>query len=186
MQIRQPKAAPAPEEERELLQSYGLTWSEGPSRSVTHAKAWSKQPKPIYVHNGLAFGLLICSELQNMRHRVRFQGEVDLLTVLSWNKDLNSFEALVDASALDIHAYVALVNNRLYGGSRVRVPAHEPFRRELCHIHGGQNDQLVVVELDVAGLRKFQSRNKRWPKEGDRFKPVPEDFELSDVWRRGQ
>lgn len=185
VQLRQPKAAPAPGEEYNLLHQHGLKWTANSRAGRGDSPAWHKQAKPIYVHNGFVFGVLVCSELQNMRHRTRFQGEIDLLTVLSWNQDLTSFDALVNASALDIHAYIALVNNRQFGGSRVRAPAREPFRRELCHLHGGENDQLAVVEIDVAGLRKFHRRHKRWPKDRDYFKPVPEDFELSDVRRRG-
>jgi len=36
----------------------------------------------------------------------------------------------------------------------------------------------VTATLDIAELRAFQSRAKRWPEEGDKFKPVPEGFEL--------
>jgi len=37
----------------------------------------------------------------------------------------------------------------------------------------------VIVELDIANLRAFQSRAKRWPKEDDPYKPVPEGFTIA-------
>ena len=45
---------------------------------------------------------------------------------------------------------------------------------------GGDNDFVVDATLDIAALRAFQSRAKRWPEEGDKFKPVPEGFRLLD------
>ncbi|MBK8179266.1 MAG: hypothetical protein IPK67_10345 [Planctomycetes bacterium] len=48
---------------------------------------------------------------------------MDSLMILAWNKDLETFSALIESAALDVHAYVSFVNNRAYGDSRVRCPA---------------------------------------------------------------
>ena len=88
---------------------------------------------------------MVCSELQNSKARVRFQGEVDALMVLSWNQDLETFASLVESAALDVHAYTILVNNRKYGDSRVRSPAKESFMREIARVRGGENDFVIAV-----------------------------------------
>lgn len=169
VQIRQPKLEGAPGEAEHLVRSYGRTWVNwGDDRN-----------HPVYLHAGVHFGVLICSELQNMNHRRNFQGRVDLLSVLSWNQDLETFSALVEAASLDVHAYVALVNNRAYGDSRVRAPRKESFARDLCRIRGGKNDHLVVVEIDPVSLRAQQSRVHRWPRSDDRYKPAPEGYKIS-------
>lgn len=167
VRIWQEKREPAVGEDKELTTKFGKTWASTPSLR-----------KPIYQHNGFYFGVMVCSELQNSKARVRFQGKVDALMVLSWNKDLDTFSALVEAAALDVHAYAVLVNNRKYGDSRVRSPAKEAFRRDLARLRGGENDFCVTVKLDVKALRAFQSRAKRWPEPSDNFKPVPEGFRL--------
>lgn len=167
IQVRQRKSLPAPGEEEQLYASHGLRWTSG------------TDIKPVYQHNGLYFGILVCSELQNMGYRAEFQGRVDCLITLSWNKDLESFSALVDAAALDVHAYVALVNNRRYGDSRLRRPSKRSFDRDVCRVRGGLNDQLVVVEIKPGQLRKQQSREKRWPRATDAYKPAPENFRMS-------
>ncbi len=172
VRIYQPKLLPAASEDETLVSRFGLAWT-----------AFGKLRKPIYRHNGFYFGVLMCSELQNTKARVAFQGDVDALVTLSWNRDLETFAALIESSALDVHAYTILVNNRRYGDSRVRSPAKELFRRDLARLRGGQNDFCVAVELDVALLRAFQSRAKRWPKDNDPFKPVPEEFKISDERR---
>lgn len=167
IQIRQPKLLPAPGEEEDLYRSYGKTW-----------KPWALDPHPLYIHDGLHFGVLVCSELQNIGNRQAFQGKVDLLAVLSWNRDLETFSSLVESASLDVHAYVALVNNRAYGDSRVRGPRKDAHERDICRIRGGENEHLVVVKIDPAQLRAQQSRHRRWATAGDKYKPAPEGFEI--------
>lgn len=165
VKIRQPKLEPAVGEDKDLTIKYGKEWDKS-----------KKTLKPIYVHNGVNFGVMVCSELQNSKARIRFQGAVDALMILSWNKDLDTFASLIESAALDVHAYTILVNNRKYGDSRVRSPAKESFLRDIARLRGGDNDFVVAATLDITALRSFQSRAKRWPEEGDKFKPVPEGF----------
>lgn len=169
VQIRQAKSLPAAGEEETLLRLFGLQWP----------NSLAGQSKPVYNHGGFCFGVLVCSELQNMAHRQQFQGNVDCMMVLSWNKDLATFVSLVESASLDVHAHIALVNNSRYGDSRVRSPAKEDFMRDVCRIRGGRNEHVVVVDLDIANLRTFQSRAKRWPREDDPYKPVPEGYSMA-------
>lgn len=171
-QLRQSKIRPAPLEAQELRSVFGQEWT-------TFSE--NDQKKVVYNHNGFFFGVLICSELQNIKHRFYFQGEVDCLAVLSWNRDLETFSSLVESASLDTHAYIALVNNRCYGDSRVRIPSKDYYKRDLCRIKGGENDYVVSVKLDIEALRKFQSRFESISYPGDLFKPVPEGFQISDA-----
>jgi len=173
VQIRQAKSLPAAGEEETLLKNFGQEWTTG----------LVSNKKPVYIHAGFCFGVLVCSELQNILHRQRFQGNVDCMMVLSWNQDLDTFSALVESASLDVHAHIALVNNRKYGDSRVRTPAKEPYKRDTCRLRGGENEHVLVVELDIAELRAFQSRAKRWPSKDDPYKPVPEGFSIASFRR---
>lgn len=172
VRIWQPKWEPAVGEDKELISKYGKTW-QNPKLA-----GYPKPYKPVYKHNDFHFGVMICSEIQNAKSRLKFQGNVDALMVLAWNRDLDTFSALVESTALDIHAYSVLVNNREYGDSRVRSPARESFRRDLARLKGGDNDYCVAVTLDIDELRAFQSRAKRWPDVDDPFKPLPEGYKL--------
>ncbi|MDX1524933.1 MAG: hypothetical protein R3273_01665 [Pseudidiomarina maritima] len=167
VKIWQPKLEPAVGEDKELTVKFGKEWDVS-----------KRSSKPIYIHNGVNFGVMVCSELQNSKARIRFQGAVDALMVLSWNKDLDTFASLIESAALDVHAYTILVNNRKYGDSRVRSPAKDSFLRDIARLRGGDNDFVVAATLDIAALRAFQSRAKRWPEDGDKFKPVPEGFKV--------
>lgn len=174
VQIRQAKSLPAAGEEETLLRLFGRQWP---------ARLASSGQKPVYNHGGFCFGVLVCSELQNIAYRQQFQGNVDCMMVLSWNQDLETFAALVESASLDVHAHVALVNNRRYGDSRVRSPAKKEYLRDTCRLRGGLNEHVVIVELDIANLRAFQSRAKRWPREDDPFKPVPEGYTIAKFRR---
>lgn len=176
VKIWQPKLEPAVGEDKELTSIYGKKWA--------YSKLSKNEVKPIYVHNGVHFGIMICSELQNSKARVEFQGELDALMVLSWNQDLDTFSALIEAAALDIHAYTILVNNRKYGDSRVRSPAKDSFMRDLARVRGGDNDFVVAATLDIESLREFQSRAKRWPQKRDMFKPLPEGYKIAKKRRQ--
>ncbi len=103
--LTQLKGLPAHHERDELWKKFGVILEPSDDRLAT---------KYIFNHKGFHFGILICSELTNMQHRLRLRGKIDSLFVLSWNQDLETFSSLVDASALDIHCYVALVNNRTF------------------------------------------------------------------------
>ncbi|MCG6154739.1 RNA-directed DNA polymerase [Rubinisphaera margarita] len=168
VRLTQLKGKPAHHERDELRQVHGV--SLGVSRD-------GLERKRVFEHFGFSFGLLICSELTDMEHRIRFRGEIDSLFVLSWNQDLESFSALVDASALDIHCFVALVNNRMFGDSRVRIPAKDAWRRDAVRVKGGLADYFVVAEIDVSALRDFQNHLEP---PSDPFKPFPEGFSLAD------
>ncbi|WP_349656911.1 RNA-directed DNA polymerase [Xanthomonas sp. 10-10] len=178
--IWQPKLEPAVNEDKDLQAVHGKQWK---IFGDTYKKIQSKK-RTVYIHNGVHLGIMVCSELQNSRSRVSFQGSVDALFVLCWNPDLDTFASLVESAALDIHAYTVLVNNRKYGDSRIRVPAKKSFDRDLARVRGGDNDFLVAATLDVASLRHFQSRAKRWPSPQDKYKPVPEGFKLIKTRRK--
>lgn len=161
----QQKGVPAKHEKSALQSMFGKQFA--PAKA--QAKKW------VIRHFGFDFGLLICSELTNIEHRRDLRGKIDCLFALAWNKDLDSFSALIESAALDIHCFVALVNNRLYGDSRVRGPFKSPWKRDIVRVKGGIDDYFVVAEIDVNELRAFQSH---FDSPDASFKPVPEGFNL--------
>lgn len=165
MIYRQDKQRPALHEERELQRLAGL--------ELRPDKAW-KTP-PIFQHGDLRFALLICSELTNISYRAALRGKVDALFVPEWNQDTETFNALVESAALDMHAYIVQCNDRQYGDSRIRAPFKESWQRDLLRVKGGITDYCVIGEIDVQALRQFQSSHRSPAKP---FKPVPDGFEV--------
>jgi hypothetical protein len=134
-----------------------------------------EKARPIYLHGDLAVGLLLCSDLTAIANRVHFQGSVDALFVLEWNKDVNTFEFLIESAAHDLHAAVIQVNNRKYGDSRVRVPFYDSWRRDVVQVKGGDDDFYVVASIDFGALRQFQ----REQASSNHYKPVPIGYAMS-------
>lgn len=163
---RQDKQRPALQEGLDLKRIAGL-----------ELEAESPWKRPLIIHHGdFYFALLICSELTNIQYRGSLRGKVDAVFVPEWNQDIETFNALVESSALDIHAYIIQCNNRLYGDSRIRAPYKDAWKRDLMRVRGGINDYCVVSEIDIHNLRQFQS----WHISPDNpFKPVPDGFKIS-------
>lgn len=167
MLYRQDKQAPAIHEEQELFRLAGV--------SLQPAVRWKRQSPPIIQHGDLRFALLNCSELTNIRYRTELRGKIDALFVPEWNSDTETFNALVESAALDIHAYIIQCNNRQYGDSRIRSPYKDRWKRDLLRVKGGNHDYCITGEIDVQALRRFQSSHRSPDKP---FKPVPDGFEI--------
>lgn len=163
--FRQDKLKSALYEEQELYRLAGL--------KLKPLHPW-KTP-PVIRHGDFFFAILVCSELTNITYRAALCGKIDALFVPEWNKDTETFNALVESAALDIHAYIIQCNDRQYGDSRIRAPYKESWMRDLVRLKGGVTDYFVIGEIDIMSLRKFQS-SYRSP-DGS-FKPVPDGFEL--------
>lgn len=166
MIYRQDKQRPALHEEQELTRLANL--------QLMPDKAW--QAPPILQHGDFRFALLVCSELTNISYRAALRGKVDALFVPEWNQDTETFSALVESAALDVHAYIIQCNDRQYGDSRIRAPFKESWQRDLLRVKGGVTDYCVIGEINVQALREFQSSHRSPTKP---FKPVPDGFEIA-------
>jgi|GEM_PF-2720306 len=131
--------------------------------------------KKIYNHGEFYFSSLICNELTDIENRFKLRGNIDCLFAIEWNKDIKSFNALVESSSLDIHSYVVQVNNRNYGDSRIRAPYKNEYNRDIVQVKGGKHDYLIIGEINIEELREFQSHNIS-PTKG--YKPVPTGFKM--------
>ncbi len=160
---RQDKQFPALHEESELYRLNGLT--------LEPEKTW-KSP-PVIEHRKFRFAIVVCSELTNIRYRTALRGKVDALFIPEWNQDTDTFNSLIEATALDVHAYVIQSNNRKFGDSRIRAPAKERYQRDILRVKGGIHDYCVTGEIDIQALRAFQSSHRSPTKP---FKPVPDGF----------
>lgn len=165
--IRQDKQIAAVNEEKELHRLACVKLKPEP------LNAWEKPP--VIRHGDFFFAILVCSELTNITYRAALCGKIDALFVPEWNRDIETFNALVESAALDIHAYIIQCNDRQYGDSRIRAPYKESWKRDLVRLKGGINDYFVIAEIDIMLLRQFQS-SYRSP--DGIFKPVPDGFDL--------
>lgn len=181
MVYRQDKQFPALHEERELLRVGGCTLqipntAKWELQFIDEKKTRRREGPPVIQHGDLRFALLVCSELTNIRYRAALRGQIDALFVPEWNQDTDTFDALVESAALDIHAYIIQCNVRQYGDSRIRAPSKDSWRRDVLRVKGGESDYCVMGKIDAQALRRFQSSHRSPDKP---FKPVPDGFEIA-------
>ncbi|SER30282.1 RNA-directed DNA polymerase [Pedobacter rhizosphaerae] len=168
VRIIQEKLIPAVHEASELYDKAGLKL-EPTDRS-----------KFILTKDGFTFSGLICNDFLNIDYRQQLRGKVDALFLVEWNKDIETYNSLVESAANDLHAYIIQVNNRRYGDTRIRAPFKEAHQRDVSRIRGGLLDYFVISSLDIRSLRLFQM-NKVSPK--GPFKPVPTGFAMDEKRR---
>jgi hypothetical protein len=167
--IVQEKTIPAIHEESELFNVGGMRLQ--PKNNT----------KYIIDHKNFFFSGLICNDLLNIDYRQILRGNIDALFVVEWNKDIDMYDHIVSATSNDLHCFVAQVNNRKYGDTRLRGPLKESFERDVARVRGGDLDYFVLTTVIAKELREFQ-RNYRSPKKP--FKPVPTGFKISEERRK--
>jgi hypothetical protein len=162
--IRQEKVEPAIHE-KSGLRKYG--------RKKMRAR---DDHKYIIDHGGLMFSGLICNDFLNIRYRQSLTGLIDALIVVEWNKDVETYDALVQSSSNDLHCFVMQVNNRSYGDTRLRGPFKEIYKRDQVRLRGGEFDYFVLATLPINELKNFQRRR---PSPKKPFKPTPTGYQMS-------
>jgi hypothetical protein len=136
----------------------------------------SKNHRVLFHHGKFAFSVLICNELTDIVARAGLRGRIDALFVPEWNQDTGGFATLVEASALDVHAFVIQANNRMYGDSRIRAPFKNEWERDVVRVKGGIDDHFVIADIDTVPLRTFQTGREPSLGASARFKPFPTGF----------
>ncbi|WP_316753897.1 RNA-directed DNA polymerase [Pedobacter gandavensis] len=133
--------------------------------------------KYIITINGFTFSSLICNDFLDIDNRQKLRGKIDGLFLIEWNKDIETYNSLVESTANDLHSFIIQVNNRLYGDTRIRAPFKDNYKRDVARIRGGNIDYFVVSAIQVKLLREFQMNNIS---PDQNFKPVPTGFKMCE------
>lgn len=126
------------------------------------------------------FSSYSCFELANIKDRALFTSHVDLLIGSIHNKDINYYSNIIESLSRDVHCYFAQVNNSELGDNRVISPS-KSVNKNILQITGGENDLVLIAEIDIKSLRGFQKKAHNLQVQDDRFKPVPPGFDYNNV-----
>lgn len=175
--LRQKKQFPAYGEIERIRDESTLLWDPVEAKGQTQNGDSTIHWPPVIVHGRFFFSMLICAELMNIQSRAALRGKIDCLFVPEWNRDINSFNDLINASSLDLHAFVVQCNNNKYGDCRIRGPFKEGYMRDIVKAKGGENDYFILGSFNCEDLRDFQlSRYKKKP-----YKPLPIGYHMSSM-----
>jgi len=138
----------------------------------------------LYIWRGIYFSSYYCFELADVFHRGIFKSQIDLLIACECNSDTNYFSNIVESISRDLHVYVAQVNTSQFGDTRITQPT-KTETKDILKLKGGENDTILVGDIDIDALREFQRELYISTKENKRgFKPLPPDFSLEEVMKR--
>ncbi len=109
------------------------------------------------INNGKEkFSTILCFEFTDIASRLIMKGEVDFLCVPQLNRDTNYFSSIVESAARDLHTLIVQANTSKYGDSRVTGPYKTDYK-DILKIKGGENDILIVGDLEIRELQKFKN-----------------------------
>lgn len=128
----------------------------------------------------LWFSIYCCFELTSIVERALFQSFVDLTIAVEWNQDVLYFSNIIESLCRDLHCYCIQVNSSDYGDSRIIQPT-KSITRDIVKSKGGKNYSVLVDEINVCSLRKFQCKEYILQKDENSFKPTPPNFDPNIV-----
>lgn len=143
----------------------------------------NKKGYDIFSWEGIHFSNFNCYELSDIEARARLKNYIDLLIASVFNKDINYFRNILEASCRDLHTFIAQSNTSIYGECCVIQPTSKESMI-LGNIKGGINDNLMVVEINIESLRKFQLLNLVGQKDNGFYKQTPPELDPDKVKAR--
>jgi hypothetical protein len=98
-----------------------------------------------------------CYEFTDLEIRNLLRGRIEALVIAANNKDITTFDNLVESTHYDLFSHVILVNAEKYGGSAVRAPYKIPQERRIFDIHGNELFAVNIISLNLLDFRGSRS-----------------------------
>lgn len=161
----------APKEET-LLRSYGYHVP-NEVKSIYHLIHWKKS----------YFSVYNCFELASIEDRFLMKSKVDFIVATELNSDTNYYSDIAGSWVRDIHSFFIQVNTSEYGDSRIMKPS-KSVEKNMVVVKGGKNSTILIDDLDIDALRKFQLPGYAAQDAKAVFKYTPPGFIQKDVKTR--
>lgn len=158
--------------EKTLLCSYGYHVPKE-VKSIYHLFHWKKS----------YFSVYSCFELASIEERCLMKSKVDFIVATELNSDTNYYSDIAGSWVRDIHSFFIQVNTSEYGDSRIMKPS-KSVEKNMVIVKGGKNSTLLIDDLDIDALRKFQLPGYAGQEAKGVFKNTPPRFNQSDVKTR--
>jgi hypothetical protein len=110
----------------------------------------------------------ICYDATDLSLAADLRERSDCLVIAALNRDVPTFDAMVQALNYHMFQPVVMTNCGEFGGSTAQVPYRERHQKVIAHVHGSEQIAVSVFELDLAAF-KFEQKEqitqalKTWP-----------------------
>lgn len=158
--------------EKTLLRSYGYHVPKE-VKSIYHLFHWKKS----------YFSVYNCFELASIEERCLMKSKVDFIVATELNSDTNYYSDIAGSWVRDIHSFFIQVNTSEYGDSRIMRPS-KSVEKNMVVVKGGKNSTILIDDLDIDSLRKFQLPGYAGQDAKGIFKNTPPRFSQKDVKTR--
>ena len=138
----------------------------------------------LYSWNGIHISPFYCYEIADIQSRSKFKSCCDIVTVSEFNKDAIYFKNIAESLSRDIYCYCMKSNTSEYGGNSIIQPAKSEIKK-IVELKGGENDYLVIQELDIQKLRDNAIKSDSIPNKKDKnLKPNPPGLNVDIIKER--
>ena len=158
--------------EKMLLRTYGYHVPKE-VKSIYHLFHWKKS----------YFSVYNCFELASIEERCLMKSKVDFIVATELNSDTNYYSDIAGSWVRDIHSFFIQVNTSEYGDSRIMKPS-KSVEKNMVVVKGGKNSTILIDDLDIESLRKFQLPGYAGQDAKGIFKNTPPRFNQKDVKTR--
>lgn len=120
----------------------------------------------------------ICFDATDIALSADLRDKSSVLIIPALNKDVNTFDSMVDALHYHMFQHVVLVNSGEFGGSYARAPYKEPHKRLIAHSTGNNQVSINTFEMNMFDFRRDGiGKSKR---SGNEFKTSPAGVTIKD------
>lgn len=158
--------------EKTRLRSYGYRVPKE-VKSIYHLFHWRKS----------YFSVYNCFELASIEERCLLKSKVDFIVATELNADINYYSDIAGSWVRDVHSFFIQVNTSEYGDSRIMKPS-KSMEKNMVIVKGGKNSTILIDDLDIDSLRKFQLPDHAEQDANGIYKNTPPRFNQKDVKTR--
>jgi predicted amidohydrolase len=102
------------------------------------------------------FGVAICYDFMDLDRIVLYRNKVQTLFVLSYNRDITSFDHIAQSISRTVFCNVIICNCGYYGGSLAVSPYRDSYKRTVYQHSGAKLTNSQIVELPLQKLHAQQ------------------------------
>lgn len=96
----------------------------------------------------------ICYDATDISLSADLKDKTNAYAVCALNKDVNTFDTMIDALHYHMFQPVVLVNTGVYGGSCAKAPYSKPYDRLIAHSHGKDQVSINTFEMNMFDFRR--------------------------------
>jgi hypothetical protein len=97
----------------------------------------------------------ICYDATDIKMSADLKNKSDAYLVVALNKDVNTFDTMVDALHYHMYQHVVLVNTGEFGGSAAKAPYKERHEKLITHVHGANQVSISSFEMNMFDFRNI-------------------------------